>query len=169
MMHYKGAKIQILDLPGLISGASEGRGRGREILSAVRNVDLILFMIDAQHREHIDVMAAELYKAGLRLNQKKPDIVISKKAYGGIIVNSTIPLTHLNELLIRSIASEFVINADITLREDLTEDQLIDSFAQNRVYVSALVVINKTDLIPLDSLRNAIQKLREKKWDGLKS
>ena len=39
MMKFQGANIQILDLPGLITGASIGKGRGREILSAVRNVD----------------------------------------------------------------------------------------------------------------------------------
>ena len=165
MMKYKGAEIQLLDLPGLIVGASKGKGRGREVISAVRSVDLLLLMIESQNLHQIDSIEHELHIAGLRLNQKKPDIVISKKTYGGIIVNSTVPLTHLNELLIKSIASEFVINADITLREDLTEDQLIDSFAQNRVYVSALVVINKTDLIPPDILRNTIHKLREKKWD----
>ena len=165
MMKYKGAEIQLLDLPGLIVGASKGKGRGREVISAVRNVDLLVLMIDAQNLHQLDSIEHELHIAGLRLNQKKPDIVITKKTYGGIIVNSTIPLTHLSELLIKSIASEFVINADVTLREDLTEDQLIDSFAQNRVYVSALVVINKTDLVPPDILRNAIHKLREKKWD----
>jgi len=165
MMKYKGAEIQLLDLPGLIVGASKGRGRGREVISAVRSVDLLLLMIDAFNLQQLDSIEQELHMAGVRLNQKKPDIVISKKAYGGIIINSTLPLTHLNELLIKSIASEFVINADVTLREDLTEDQLIDSFAQNRVYISALVVINKTDLVQSDVLRNAIDKLHQKRWD----
>ena len=36
-----GAKIQVLDLPGLIKGASRGKGRGREVLSVVRSADLI--------------------------------------------------------------------------------------------------------------------------------
>jgi hypothetical protein len=165
MMKYKGAEIQILDLPGLIVGASKGKGRGREVISAVRSVDLLLLMIDVVNLHHLDLIKQELHMAGLRLNQKKPDVVISKKAYGGIIVNSTVPLTYLNELIIKSIASEFVINADITLREDLNEDQLIDAFAQNRVYISALVVINKTDLVPPDVLRNAIAKLHAKRWD----
>jgi len=165
MMKYKGAEIQILDLPGLIVGASKGKGRGREVISAVRSVDLLLLMIDAFNLSHLDLIEKELHIAGVRLNQKKPDVVITKKAYGGLVINSTVPLTHLNELLIKSIASEFVINADITLREDLTEDQLIDAFAQNRVYISALVIINKTDLVPPDMIKNAVVQLHQRRWD----
>jgi small GTP-binding protein len=165
MMKYKGAEIQILDLPGLIVGASKGRGRGREVISAVRSVDLLLLMIDAFNLHQVDLIEQELHIAGVRLNQRKPDVVISKKSYGGITVNTTVPLTHLSELMIKSIASEFVINADVTLREDLTEDQLIDAFAQNRVYISALVAINKTDLVPPDILQDAINALHKKRWD----
>ena len=33
-MHYRGAKIQILDLPGIIEGAKDGKGRGRQVLAA---------------------------------------------------------------------------------------------------------------------------------------
>jgi small GTP-binding protein len=165
MMKYKGAEIQLLDLPGMIVGASRGRGRGREVISAVRSVDLLLLMVDAFNLFQLHAIEQELHTAGVRLNQRKPDVVISKKAYGGIIVNTTIPLTHLDELMVKSIASEFVINADITLREDLTEDQLIDAFAQNRVYISALVVVNKTDLVAPDILRNAITTLQARKWD----
>jgi small GTP-binding protein len=165
MMKYKGAEIQLLDLPGLIVGASKGRGRGKEVISAVRSVDLLLIMIDAFDVHQLDLIEQELHMAGVRLNQKKPDVVISKKGYGGITVNTTVPLTHLSELMIKSIASEFVINADITLREDITEDQLIDSFAQNRVYISALVALNKTDLIPTDVLHQTLQSLRKKRWD----
>lgn len=28
---YKGAKIQLLDLPGIIEGAKDGKGRGRQV------------------------------------------------------------------------------------------------------------------------------------------
>jgi len=167
MLKYKGANIQVLDLPGFIKGASKGKGRGREILSAVRSVDLLLLMIDAEHREHVEIMERELYNAGLRINQKPPDVVVKKTGQGGITVKSTTKLTYLNERIIKAISSEYVINADITLREDITEDQLIDVFMGNRVYVSAIVVINKSDLISNEVLQEKISNVVAKGWKAV--
>jgi small GTP-binding protein len=164
MMKYNGAKIQIFDLPGLIAGASEGKGRGREVISAVRNVDLILFMIDAQHHDNIEFMNQELYKAGMRLNQEKPDIVIKKTNKGGINVTSTVKLTHMDESLIKTISSEYMINADIVVREDITEDQLIDIFSDNRIYVPVIVVINKIDLVSDKELQKKINTIKQRGW-----
>ena len=31
----KGAKIQLLDLPGIIEGAKDGKGRGRQVIAGV--------------------------------------------------------------------------------------------------------------------------------------
>jgi ribosome-interacting GTPase 1 len=36
VLEYGGAEIQILDLPGIIEGASEGKGRGRQVISAAK-------------------------------------------------------------------------------------------------------------------------------------
>lgn len=165
MMRYKGAVIQIFDLPGLITGAADGRGKGREIISAIRNVDLVLFIIDAEHEDHIDLMVNELYKAGLRLNQKKPDVVVKKTSRGGISVTSTVRLTKLDEDLIKTIAAEYVINADIVLREDINEDQLIDVFMGNRIYVPGVVVINKIDKVSKEQLQKKIEEIRARGWD----
>lgn len=35
VIHHKGAKIQLLDLPGIIEGAKDGKGRGRQVISTV--------------------------------------------------------------------------------------------------------------------------------------
>ena len=164
MMCYNGTNVQILDFPGLISGASEGKGRGREILSAIRNVDLVLFMIDAQHEGHLDLMACELYKAGLRLNQNKPDVVVKRTGSGGINVTAPTKLSYLNEALVKSIASEYLINGNVIIRDDITEDQLIDVFIQNRIYVPAIVIINKIDLVSKEELLEQIQKIKKIGW-----
>ena len=39
---YKGAKIQLLDLPGIIEGAKDGKGRGKRVIGTARTCSLIL-------------------------------------------------------------------------------------------------------------------------------
>src|SRR5207244_3116353 len=80
LMEHRGAKIQVLDMPGLIRGASKGRGRGKEVLP-------------------------------------------------------------------------------VALRTDITEDQLIDVLAGNRVSLRAFVVVNKIDLVSSDYVKQIQAKL----------
>ena len=44
---YNEAKIQMLDLPGIIEGAAYGRGRGRQVVACAKTADLILIVLDA--------------------------------------------------------------------------------------------------------------------------
>ena len=57
-------KIQILDLPGLIKGAAEGKGRGREILNVIRSADMVLYIVDPFQDAHFNVLHRELHNAG---------------------------------------------------------------------------------------------------------
>jgi len=149
VLEYRGAKIQILDIPGVVEGVSAGKGRGKEILSVVRNADLVLIMIDASDTKamkQLDVIEDELHKAGFRLNQKPPDVIVQKKNSGGISIGSAVKLTKVSKKDVKSILQEFKIsNAEVTIREDISQDQLIDSVMKNRVYVPSIVVANKID------------------------
>ena len=121
-------------------------------------------MIDVFEIEKLDDITEELHEAGLRLNQTPPDVVMNKKGFGGILISSTVPLTYLSESMIRSIASEYVINAQITIREDLTESRLIDAFSENRLYLPAIVVVNKIDLVSPESIVTVISNIEAKGW-----
>ena len=46
VIRYRGAKIQLLDLPGIIEGAKDGKGRGRQVIATARTCDLILIVLD---------------------------------------------------------------------------------------------------------------------------
>ncbi len=157
IMEYRGARIQIVDTPGLIEGASKGRGRGKEILSFIRTADLIVIVTDVFNLYTVDLIKKELYESGIRLDEKPADIVIKKKAKGGIRISSTVPLS-LDEKTIAGILSEYKIhNADVTVREDITIERLIDVLDGNRVYIPSLVVINKVDLMDVDPDFDAVK------------
>lgn len=147
ILNYQGAKIQILDLPGIISGASQGKDRGREILAAARAADLLIILIDALKLKQEKMIKKELYQAGVRLNEQPPKVVVKKKSKGGIQISMPSSFS-LSPAMIKEIANEFgLVNAEIIIKEDLSLERLIDAFSQNRVYLPALFVINKIDLI----------------------
>jgi small GTP-binding protein len=75
-MHYRGAKIQILDLPGIIEGAKDGKGRGRQVLAAALTCNVLLIVLDAlKSLTHKLIIEKELHGFGIRLNQSPPDIL----------------------------------------------------------------------------------------------
>src|SRR3989338_1892254 len=69
MMEYKQARIQILDVPGIVSGAASGRGRGKEVLAVIRNADLVIIIVDVNKPEHYPAIMREVWESGIRLNK----------------------------------------------------------------------------------------------------
>ncbi len=145
---YKNAKIQVLDVPGIIEGASTGRGRGKEVLAMARNANLVMFIIDALHPEHLPLLKKEIFDVGIRLSPKKPDVKIVRKIKGGISINTTVKLTKASIETFQTILREFKwVNADVVIREDIDIDQFIDAIEGSRSYVSGLVCVTKADLL----------------------
>ncbi|CAA0822420.1 Developmentally-regulated G-protein 2 [Striga hermonthica] len=154
IIHYNDTKIQLLDLPGIIEGASEGKGRGRQVIAVAKSSDLVLMVLDASKSEgHRQILTRELEAVGLRLNKRPPQIYFKKKKTGGISFNSTLPLTHIDEKLCYQILHEYKIhNAEILFREDATVDDLIDVIEGNRKYIKCVYVYNKIDVIGIDDV-----------------
>lgn len=159
LLEYKHAKIQVLDVPGIVHGAASGKGRGREVLAVMRNADLCIIILDVSHPEHLQALQREIYDAGLRLNQVKPDVKITKKTRGGIDLASTVSLSQADPETFRGIMKEFrLFNADVVIRDDITVDQFIDVIEANKKYLPSIVVLNKMDIVSTDTL----EKLRRK-------
>ncbi|PIN79244.1 GTP-binding protein [Candidatus Woesearchaeota archaeon CG_4_10_14_0_2_um_filter_33_10] len=158
-MDYKHAKIQILDVPGVVSGAASGRGRGKEVLAVMRNCDLVLVLLDINRLNEYKVLCNEVYETGIRMNQKKPDIRIKKKSRGGIRIGKTVQLPDLDDETIKDIMKEFSIsNAEVLIRTQINADQLIDCIESNKKYVNAIIVINKIDLATTEQIEDAKRK-----------
>lgn len=139
-------------MPGIIEGAAQGKGRGRQVVAVCKTADLILMMLDATKGDYQKrLLENEIESVGLRLNKKKPDIYFKKKTGGGMKINATVKMTHLTEKLIQSVLQDYKIyNAEVLVREDCTVDEFIDVILGNRKYVPCLYCYNKIDAISLE-------------------
>jgi len=161
LLEYNNAKIQILDIPGIVYGAAEGKGRGREVLSIVRSADLLMILIDVHKPKQHDFILQELYRAKIRINQKAPNVKIARTAIGGIRIGVTVKLTKLTLETIKAMLLEMrVSNADVVIREDIDADQLIDAIEGNRTYMSAIKVVNKIDTANEEQARACLQRVK---------
>ncbi len=154
-LHYRGARIQILDLPGIIEGAKDGKGRGRQVIAAARTCNVIMIVLDASKPLTVKkVLERELEGFGIRLNKSPPDIVIKKKDKGGVTYRAFGPQEHLTEEIVRAICSEYRMpNADVVVRqENATVDDLIDVIDGTRTYIPCMYVLNKIDKICMEEL-----------------
>jgi len=160
MMQYNGSKIQVLDLPGIVEGASKGKGFGRRVLSVARNADLVLIVLDVFQPELLKTLETELHEAGIRINKGLPKVFIEKGHHGGLSIHnqvSNIP----NNLVSEVLRIHGINNGRIIIKEpNLTVEQLIDVVSGNRIYVPALVVLNKIDLVDSNFISEIDYKIR---------
>jgi uncharacterized protein len=146
MLEYKQAKIQILDVPGIVSGAASGKGRGKEVLAVIQNADLVLVVVDVNHPEHYPAILREVWESRIRLNKTKPEVYIRKKSKGGIQIGKTVHLDVADETL-RKILREFkIVNAEVLIRSVIDVDDFIDCIEGNKKYLPAVVCLSKADL-----------------------
>jgi small GTP-binding protein len=169
MLQYRGANIQLLDVPGLIEGAADGRGGGQEVLSVVRTADLVIFLLSVFEIGHYERLYDELYKNGIRLDERPPRVTVRKKHKDGISVNASVDLDLDEETVKQVMRERGYANVDVTVGERVDIDRLIDGIVDNRVYLPSIVAVNKADLIDRDYLPTVESALREHDVDPEKA
>ncbi len=180
MLDYKGVKIQILDLPGIIEKAATGKGFGRKVLSVVRASDLVILMTDYKRIEWLSRIEKELYDSGIRVNTEPPKITIHKTHKGALRIVD--PYKSFDEETITDIATEMGFsNAIIQIGEKIQNlDRLIDGMVKSRKYMPIIRIVNKADEIPRNKFQETneflylsadkgmgIEELKEKIWEKL--
>lgn len=154
ILEYNGAEVQIVDLPGIIKAASQGKGRGRQVIAVSRTSDLILMVLDAtKGGEQRQILENELETMGIRLNKERPNISLTIKKTGGVKLNSITPPKYLDEKMVTAILKDYKIhNADVLVKdENVTVDDFIDVINDQHIsYIKCLYVYNKVDAVSLE-------------------
>ena len=155
VIRYCGAKIQLLDLPGIIEGAKDGKGRGRQPSPPREPATSSSSYSTRSPLTHKRLIEHELEGFGIRLNKEPPKITFKKKEKGGInfTPNNAGETTFLDADTVKQICGEYKIqHADVKLHDDCTDEDLIDVIEGSRVYVPCIYAINKIDQITVEEL-----------------
>lgn len=79
---HKGYSFLVSDIPGLIEGASEGKGLGHEFLKHIERCALLVHVLDGSHLDHIvseyQIIQKELNTYSTELGKKKQLVVVNK-------------------------------------------------------------------------------------------
>jgi small GTP-binding protein len=161
MLKYRGANIQLLDVPGLIEGAAGGRGGGKEVLSVIRTADLVVFLLSAFEIDQYERLSRELYDNKIRLDTEPPNISVRKTHKNGIRVTTGDDVTLDEETVADVLREHGYVNAAVTIPHDLTIDELVDGVMDNRVYLPSLVAVNKADLLEESYVETVYDDLRD--------
>ena len=161
MLEYSGAKIQVLDVPGLIEGAHLGKGAGTQVASVIRAADILLFVIDATVPGQIQKLIEELSMLGIKANKEKPRVMIEEKRSGGVEAEANghkTPSKKEVEMIMHEIG---VYNGKVIFYNDIDMDSLIALLIGNAVYSRGIVALNKVDLVAEERAKRLVSELTE--------
>jgi hypothetical protein len=162
MFQYQDLQFQMVEAPALMEGPAGGGAWGLQTLTAARNADGLILMIDLSRDpvEQFSLISEELEKARILTRKPKARVEIERKHIGAGL--KIITLGRLLDCTLKDVEqllkSYGIHNATVKIRGEATIDDVEDAIFEGTVYRPAIVVANKAD-IPNATKR--IEQLKE--------
>lgn len=142
VMDYKGAKIQVVEVPAIIKESYIGRARGKEKISIIRNADYVLFPFVGSIEDiksQYDLLSDELTRSGIFINKKRPGITVKKSGMSkGIEVIGEQYLKMEYQTLSEVLRSRGIFAAIVILEEDCDLNKLEEAIDNSLAYKGAI-------------------------------
>lgn len=168
---YQKIRFQIVDMPSIMEGASDGIGNGKEILSQLRAADLLCFCIDLSRNieEQMNLLLNELSRADIRINISPPPLIIEKTGAHKIQVlyltkeaQGIEGLDELTEEIKEIVYENGIRNGIVKIYGEITLDNVIDVLTPSVVYKKVIILGTKGDL---SYTQDIFEKLKSKYSD----
>ncbi|MGC8585924.1 MAG: GTPase [Candidatus Micrarchaeia archaeon] len=144
---YKNAHIQIFDMPGIIEGANSGLGNGKTVISALKTVDLIAFVVDVYGYDKLGILLSELKKLNVMINKERPKVRI-EKANSGLGIQIEKNNSGISDSDVKTILKSFgIFDARVSIEERLDVDEFIAIVSGRVWYIKAVAILNKIDTV----------------------
>jgi ribosome-interacting GTPase 1 len=150
MLPYKDIQFQLVEAPPIVEGSSEGKSDGFQVLSAARNSDAIIIVVDLTDDPggNILMVVRELENSRVLTAEPQGEVEVTRRGHG-----SDIQFIWEGELDgcttddIAALLREYKIrSAMVRVRGRVTLDIVEDAMFGNAVYRPTLVIANKADL-----------------------
>jgi len=167
MLSYEDIQFQLVEVPPIVDGSSEGKADGFQVLSTARNADGLIIVVDLTDDPagNFLMVREELENARILTGEPLGEVEIVRRGHG-----SDIQFIWEGELegctseeVIALLADYKIRSALVRIRGRVTIDVVEDAVFGNAVYRPTLVLANKVDLAPdevvIESLRDAAAPL----------
>ena len=138
MMDYKGAKVQLIEAPAIISGSSSGKANGTQILGLARNADAFIICYNTEDERQMAI--SELEKVSILVNRNKPKIRIMPSDYKGITISGKQFLKMGEKEFETALKSFGIHNASVLLEEETTLDKFSEALDETLDYKKCVFV-----------------------------
>ncbi len=166
MLPYRDIQFQLVEVPALVEGSSEGRADGFIKLSMARNADAIIIVLDIRDDPagNFLMIAKELANSRVLIVRPQGEVEIEKRAGTQIQFLWEGELADCStEDVIDLLAGYKIRSALVRIRGRVTLETVEDAIFGNAVYRPTLVLANKSDLRPdprvMEQLRMAAEPL----------
>ena len=144
MVEFKGAGIQLVEVPALVEGSGSGKASGAQILSIVRNADAVVLVLRGNSAlRDFRTLVKEMRNAGIRLNEEKPKIEFKSGKFRGITIAGKRHLKMKPEEFEKFLKSMGIYKASVILKEPATRDKVAQVLDERIVYKKSFVIVNE--------------------------
>jgi ribosome-interacting GTPase 1 len=164
---YNKIRFQLVEMPSIMRGASEGVGNGKEILSQIRSCDLLCLCVDLTRDidEQMNLLLTELTKADIRMNRPPPPLNIQKTGSNKIQVlyltkgaKNIEDIEEFTERIKDVVNTNGIRNAIVKIYGEISLDDIIDALTPSVVYKKAIIIATKGDLSYTEDIFSVLKK-----------
>lgn len=149
MFPYQDLQLQIIEAPALMEGSADGGAWGLQTLTAARNADGLLLMIDLSRdpAEQLSLILQELEKARILTRKPRARIEIERRYMGaGLKIALLGRLLDCTSKDVEQLLKSYGIHdATVRIQGEATIDDVEDAVFEGTIYRPAIVIANKAE------------------------
>jgi ribosome-interacting GTPase 1 len=149
MFHYQDLQFQLVETTALMGGSSDGGTWGSQTLTAARNADGLIIMVDLSRDpvEEFSLISSELEKARITIRRPKSKVEVERRHRGAgirIIVTGNL-VNCTSKDLERFLKTYGMHDATVRIQGEATIDDVEDAIFGGTVYKPTIIIANKAD------------------------